>query len=498
MRENLSKMKTAALIFPNQLFEHNPAIIKTNLVYLVEEILFFKQYKFHKQKLMFHRASMKFYEKFLKENNHKVIYIESSSKLSDIRNLMPSLKKEGVTEIYFTDVVDNWLKKRIVVTAKSNCIKLKVYDSAGFINSKDEIKKYFSKKKNYSQTSFYIQQRKKLDLLLDDEGKPSGGKWTYDSDNRKKYPANKIPPQITFSEQNEFIKEAIKYVNKNFSQNYGLINEDFVYPTTFDESKDWFNQFLEKRFSEFGPFEDAIVSEESILHHSLLSPLLNAGLLTPDYIIKKTVNFADRNNIPINSVEGFLRQIIGWREFIRGIYAVEGTKQRTTNYWNFKRKIPKSFWKGETGIEPLDLTIKKILETGYCHHIERLMVLGNFMLLCEFDPDDVYKWYMEMFIDSYDWVMVPNVYGMSQFADGGLMATKPYISGSNYLMKVSDYKRGGWQQIWDGLFWRFMDKHRTFFLSNPRLGMLIKTFDKMEKRKKQKLLTAAESYLQQL
>lgn len=491
-------MKTVSLIFPHQLFQHHPAIYSKRTVYLVEEILFFKQYKFHKQKLIFHRASMKFYEKFLKENNHKVIYIESSSKLSDIRNLMPSLKKDGVTEIHFADVVDNWLEKRIVDTAKSNGIKLKVYDSAGFINSRDEIKKYFNGKKNYSQTSFYIQQRKNLDLLLDDDEKPIGSKWSYDSENRKKYPAKKIPPQITFPEQNKFIKEAIKYVNKNFSQNYGEINEKFIYPTTFKGSKDWLNQFLKIRFSDFGPYEDAIVSEESILHHSLLSPLLNSGILTSEYVVNASVNFANRNNIPINSVEGFLRQIIGWREFIRGIYAVEGTKQRTTNYWKFKRKIPKSFWKGETGIEPLDLTIKKILSNGYCHHIERLMVIGNFMLLCEFDPDDIYKWYMEMFVDSYDWVMVPNVYGMSQFADGGLMATKPYISGSNYLMKMSDYKKGDWQQIWDGLFWRFMDKHRTFFLSNPRLGMLIKTFDKMETKKKQKLLNSAENYLDSL
>jgi len=491
-------MNNVILIFPHQLFEKHPALTKDRFVYLVEENLFFKQYKFHKQKLVFHRASMKFYKEYLVSKNYKVKYVESESNLSDIRKLIKHLKKKGFSEIHFADVVDNWLEKRIFEAAKSNGIKIKVYDSLGFINSREEIKKYFNSKKNYSQTSFYMEQRKNLDLLIDDDGKPIGGKWTYDSENRKKYPAKKIPPQITFPEQNEFVKEAIKYVNKDFSQNYGSVSEEFIYPTTFNESKKWFNQFLEKRFSEFGPYEDAIVAEETILHHSLLSPLINSGLLTPEYVIDKTIKFADRNEIPINSLEGFLRQIIGWREFIRGIYEVDGSKQRTTNYWNFKRKIPKSFWKGETGIEPIDLTIKKILKTGYCHHIERLMVIGNFMLLCEFGPDDVYNWFMEMFIDAYDWVMVPNVYGMSQFADGGQMATKPYISGSNYLIKMSNYKKGEWQLIWDGLFWRFMDKHKNFFLSNPRLGMLIKTFDKMEKKKKQKLLTAAENYLHKL
>jgi deoxyribodipyrimidine photolyase-related protein len=158
----------------------------------------------------------------------------------------------------------------------------------------------------------------------------------------------------------------------------------------------------------------------------------------------------------------------------------------------------KNFWAGTTGIEPIDSTIKKILETGYCHHIERLMILGNFMLLCEFDPNEVYKWFMELFIDSYDWVMVPNVYGMSQFADGGIMATKPYISGSNYVLKMSNYKKGDWQETWDGLFWRFMHVHRSFFLQNPRLGMLISSFDKMPEQKQKMHLTNADHFLQTL
>lgn len=162
------------------------------------------------------------------------------------------------------------------------------------------------------------------------------------------------------------------------------------------------------------------------------------------------------------------------------------------------RKIPASFYNGTTGILPVDVTIKKVLETGYCHHIERLMILGNFMLLCEFDPDEVYTWFMEFFIDSYDWVMVPNVYGMSQYADGGLMSTKPYISGSNYIKKMSNYPSGQWQDIWDALFWRFMDVNREFFLKNPRLAMLIRTYDKWDDEKKSTLMARAENYLNSL
>jgi len=255
---------------------------------------------------------------------------------------------------------------------------------------------------------------------------------------------------------------------------------------------------LATRFQSFGAYEDAIVTHENILHHSVLTPMLNVGLLTPQFVVDETIRFANENDIPLNSLEGFIRQIIGWREFIRAVYQLKGTEERTKNYWNFTRKIPVSFWNGTTGIDPIDSTIKKVLETGYCHHIERLMVLGNFMLLCEFDPNEVYRWFMELFIDAYDWVMVPNVYGMSQFADGGLMATKPYISGSNYLMKMSDYKKGAWQEVWDGLFWKFMHIHRDFFLQNPRLGMLVNTFDKMPATKQQMHLSNAKRFLESL
>jgi deoxyribodipyrimidine photolyase-related protein len=212
--------------------------------------------------------------------------------------------------------------------------------------------------------------------------------------------------------------------------------------------------------------------------------MLNIGLLTPLQVIETSLQYAEQNNIPFNSVEGFVRQIIGWREFIRGIYVVKGSEERTRNYWQFNKKIPASFYNGTTGIEPIDVVIKKVLKTGYCHHIERLMILGNFMLLNEYHPDEVYQWFMELFIDSYDWVMVPNVYGMSQFADGGLMASKPYISGSSYVLKMSHYKKGDWCDTWDALFWEFMNKQRAFFSSNPRLGMLLKTYDKMSEEKR--------------
>ena len=492
-------MKAINLIFPNQLFEHSQLLENGFPIFLVEELLFFKHYNFHKQKIAFHRATMKHYEAFLISKNIEVDYIESSKDISDIRELIPYLKSLGITNISYIDPVDNWLQKRIAKGCLDNSIEKNVYDSPLFLNTKEDLQPFFrSDKKKYHQTSFYTAQRNNRHILIDPDGKPTGGKWTFDAENRKKYPAKKIPPAIQFPDVDSFYKEALEYVDKNFSTNIGQLTTNGLYPTNFKTSKLWFQQFLEQRFLEFGTYEDAIVAENSILNHSVLTPMLNIGLITPAYVIEQSIAFAETNNIPINSLEGFVRQIIGWREFIRGIYESRGSDERTRNFWGFTKKIPKSFYDGTTGIYPIDQTIKKTLETGYCHHIERLMVLGNFMLLCEFDPDEVYRWFMELFIDSYDWVMVPNVYGMSQFADGGLMATKPYISGSNYLMKMSNYKKGEWQAVWDGLFWRFMDTHRSFFRQNPRLGMLVAMFDKMPQEKRHKHLENAELYLAQL
>ena len=488
--------KDATLIFPHQLFENSPVLEHKAPIYLIEEYLFFKQYKFHKQKIAFHRASMKCYEAYLLSKNYEVIYIEATDDLCYISTLIEQLSKEGVHHLNYMEVSDYWLRQRIEESSKKQHITLTVFDSPLFINNKEDLNHFFKKdKKSFHQTTFYKQERKRLGILMDKNDEPMGGKWTYDTENRKKYPAKKTPPAIHFPEVTTYHKEAKEYVDTHFSDHYGALTKEVYYPIDFEASKVWFDQFLEQRFSEFGIYEDAIVGENSILNHSVLTPMLNVGLLTPHLIIDTTLAYAEKHDIPINSLEGFVRQIIGWREFMRGMYELKGVHQRTRNFWGFTRKIPKSFYTGTTGVVPIDTTIKKILKTGYCHHIERLMVLGNFMLLCEFDPEEVYKWFMELFIDSYDWVMVPNVYGMSQFADGGSFATKPYISGSNYVMKMSNYGKGDWQQSWDGLFWRFMHEHRDFFKGNPRLKMLLSTFDRMDDAKKESHLKHAVKFL---
>ena len=486
------------VLFPHQLFEQNSLIDKCDTIYLIEEYLFFKQYNFHQQKIAFHRASMKFYESYLQSKNIQVVYIDASNDLADIRNLISHFKTIDIDYFEYMDTTDCWLEQRINYVSKQQNIEANKNRSLLFLNTSEEITAYFSDKKRFFQTDFYKYQRQKRNILMEEYLRPFGGKWTYDDENKLRYPKGKTPPKVDRILPNSFYTEAVEYTRTYFHQNYGTLNSDFIFPSTFDESKNWLQDFFRHRFSEFGAYEDAIVADETILNHAVLTPMLNVGLITPQCIIDEALIYASNYEIPLNSLEGFIRQILGWREFVRAVYEQKGNEERTKNYWGFSRKIPSSFWNGTTGIEPLDTTIKKVLNTGYCHHIERLMVLGNFMLLCEFDPDDVYRWFMELFIDAYDWVMVPNVYGMSQFADGGLMSTKPYISGSNYLMKMSDFKKGEWQGVWDGLFWRFMHVHRDFFMQNPRLGMLVNSFDKMTTEKKHIHLSKAEQFLASL
>ena len=488
--------KTPFVIFPNQLFKDTTALASVDEVYLIEETLFFKEFKFNKKKLILHRASMRYYADYLRRKRISVNYIETTSRDSDIRNLLACLKKNSIHNFTHYDVCDNWLEKRILESCEKLSINRTEIPTPLFLNTKKDLDTYFLRRDRFSQADFYIQQRKTRNILMDEQEKPVGGKWSFDKENRLKYPKKKSAPSLWTPKKNEYHTEAESYVDKYFSDNYGSIKDSNFFPVTHEDSEKWLECFLVERFSEFGAYEDAIVAGETFLNHSVLTPMLNIGLLTPQKVVSDVLNFASENNVPLNSLEGFIRQIVGWREFIRGVYVFAGSKIRSSNYWGFKAPLPNSLYDATTGIAPLDDSIRKSLESGYCHHIERLMVLGNYMLLIECDPNQVYRWFMEMFVDAYDWVMVPNVYSMSQFADGGVLATKPYISGSNYILKMSNYKKADWCQEWDALFWSFMNTHRDRLGKNPRLAMLLKTFERFDDNKKRGMYEIAKSIIE--
>ena len=495
-------MKQISLVFPNQLFKESPLLKLGFDIIMIEDSLFFgndKNFKLvnHINKLIFLKASMKSYKAFLEDLGNKVIYAENKNDFTTFDYLKKYVANKYET-INIINPHDYLIMKRIDKFAKSNDININIHQSPMFITNNDLIKEFENNNKKPLMAKFYEKQRKSLNILVDSGLSPIGGKWSFDELNRKKLPRQIEVPKINISIKGEFIKN-IESELLNSNLEFIGTSEYFLYPTNFEEANLWLDDFFEDRFHLFGDYEDAISKNENFLWHSILSPLLNVGLITPKELIEKALNFAEENRISINSLEGFVRQIIGWREFMCLIYKKYGNTMRTQNFWNFeKNKIPNSFYTGETGILPFDNTIKNILKFGYCHHIERLMILGNFMLLCNIHPDQVYKWFMEMFIDSYDWVMVPNVYGMSQFSDGGIFSTKPYISSSNYIKKMSDYKHGEWCDIWDGLFWKFIKDNEKFFRKQYRLAMLARNLDKMPPEKLKKHFQNANNFLENM
>lgn len=456
-------MKEIALILPNQLFSDNPVLDKKREVFLIEHPRYFTDFLFHKQKLLLHRASMKEYFDTLKSKGYKVSYIEYSHAKKKIDSIPPK------TIVHIIDPVDNDLESELKKHAKKNSFTIEWHESPMFLTSTEWITKNFKKKKRFLMHSFYMQQRKRLNILIN-KGKPTGGSWSFDKENQESIPESVKIPAIKKQSANKYTKEAQKYITTHFPKNPGTI-DTILYPTNSSTAQKAFDQFLAQRLKNFGPYEDAIKKEESFLFHSVLTPALNTGLITPEYVIERTMNYAKKHTIPINSLEGFIRQIIGWREFVRAVYQVIGKEQKKSNFFGNKESLPSSFYDGTTQIEPIDETIHKLIETAYSHHIERLMILGNFMLISEIKPNDVYQWFMEMYIDSYDWVMVPNVYGMSQYADPS-MTTKPYITSSQYVLKMSNYKKGPWCQVWDGLFWTFMKKHESKLHKIPRMQFM--------------------------
>lgn len=470
---------------------------------MTEDPLFFEDtrypVRFHKQKLAFHRATMKKYQNHLESRGFTPQYIQFDGAGSHTNEIVRQLADAGYHTLLACDVHDFILEKRLNAAAETFGVEVEWLDSPGFFNTTALNRQFRSNRKRWFMADFYQFQRKHLNILMDGNGKPMGGQWSFDADNRKKVPKKLLPsvPQVLPRKPDAAEREAMDYVNANWNGNPGSLGQIW-YPTDHQAASDWLDQFLEKKLGQFGDYEDAILQGENWLWHSILTPMLNIGLLTPRQVVSRTVKYAETNDVPLNSLEGFLRQIIGWREFMSATYNDLGVTMRTTNFWKHKRPLPKSFYTGETGITPVDDCIKRVLKTGYCHHIERLMVLGGFMFICEINPDDIYMWFMEMFADSYDWVMVPNVYAMSQNADGGTITTKPYFSGSAYVLRMSHYQKGDWCDIWDGLYWRWIDKHKTKLSSNPRWAMMCKTAQKMDQDKMARHREIADSWLKKL
>lgn len=462
-------MTRTILVFPHQLFKE--IFFMEGEVLLIEDPLFFGDAKhpipFHKQKLMLHYASMDAFEARLKNDGRTVrrICYEDGSVPDYFKGVSPS------GEVVYFDLVDDVLRRRVEAQIESFGGAVKKLDTPNFITTLEEIHTHFKRDKDFYMHDFYIVQRNKHDVLMK-AGKPEGGKYSFDTANRKKLPKDIEIPVMEAKKPSLHVLSAKKKVNALFPDNPGVA-EGFDYPITHESAEASFKFFLRRKMLHFGPYQDALSERGSVLFHSRLSAALNIGLLSPMAMVRA----AERVDAPIESREGYIRQILGWREFMRASYEKLGGRMRRSNTLGHTRKMPQWFKEGKSGLHPFDTVIGRLESSAYSHHIERLMVIGNLALLLRIDPDEVYRYFMAMHIDAYDWVMVPNVYGMSQFAAGALLTTKPYFSGANYLRKMGDFKKGEWEEAWDALFYLFVRDHRTMIEKNPRLRMLIRHLD---------------------
>ena len=485
------------LILGNQLF--NPKYLNKfsdHTFYMAEDLGLCTFQKHHKLKILLFLSSMRSFKDELKSKKFNIIYKDCHKdfNLSYEKKLERTIKYKKINEVSFFEIEDIFFEKRIKLFLKKKNIKFNEIKSPMFLTSRMEFKKYLESTKKPFMANFYKINRSKTNILMNKNGTPKGGKWSFDEDNRKKLPDKiDIPKHLKF-QSTSHTEDLKKFIEINFKNHPGSTN-NFWFPTTRDQTQKLFDQFIKNKINLFGDYEDAVSKKSNILFHSALSPVINIGLITPGEIIDKVKKV--ENKIRINSLEGYVRQIIGWREFMRGIYQNYDKRLDNTNFFNHKNKMKASWYNGTTGLDPLDHSIKNALNFGWSHHIERLMILANIMNLCQIHPKQVYKWFMEMFVDSSDWVMAPNVYGMGLFSDGGIFATKPYICGSAYFLKMMDFKKGEWCNVMDGLYWNFINRNRKFFLKNPRLSMMVRIFDKMKLDRKKIILKSADKFIKQ-
>ncbi len=477
------------LVFPQQLFEQHPAFELAQEFWLIEDELFFTKVPFHQKKLALHRASMSYYAEYLRSNNKEVRYIEE--KEAKLEGIFAQLR-QITTQLIVVDPTDFLLEKRIRRYASQQEMSIHWLNNPSFLNTPTDNKALFGQREQrFFMADFYKKQRERLGILLEANGQPLGGRWSFDADNRKALPKGLATPDFPVY-QSGWAREAQTFISENYPTHPGDPNLS-AYPVTHQEAKAALDFFIENNLERFGPYQDAFSTDSTFVFHSNLSAALNIGLLLPGEVVERVLDAFQAGKVAIESTEGFIRQVIGWREFIRAVYEKVGVVQRTKNAMQHHRALD---WKKLSALSMFVQVDHKLQKHAYAHHIERLMLLGNFFFLAEKHPDEVYQFFMTYFIDAYDWVMVPNVYGMSQYADGGLMTTKPYFSGSNYLKKQGFKTDAEGAALFDALFWHFVDKHQERLRKNMRTVQMVANWNRMLPEKKAAQLERAALYFE--
>ena len=506
--------KTLRLILGDQLNSNHSWFSKvdSSVIYVMMEVRTETDYaKHHIQKVVGFFASMQSFSKSLKSAKHNIIYIglnDENNLQSFDKNLNTLISEHQITNFEYQFPDEYRLDKILKDYCEKLTITTSVVDSEHFFSSRNELGDFFEGKKTFLMESFYRNMRKKHDVLMEND-KPLNGKWNYDEDNRKKLPKNHKP--ITPLVFNNNVSDILAEIHKTDIKTIGTIDaENFVWPINRKQSLELLEFFVNECLSLFGSYQDAMTPNEWSLYHSRISFSMNIKMISPQEVIEKAITEWRKrpDEIQYNQLEGFVRQIIGWREYMRGIYWLKMPEYATMNFFNNQETLPDWFWTGNTKMLCLKDSIKQSLNYAYAHHIQRLMITGNFALLAGVHPDELDAWYLGIYIDAIEWVEITNTRGMSQFADGGIVGTKPYVSSASYIDKMSHYcgscfykkavKTGDKACPFNSLYWNFYDKNEDKLGKNPRIGMMYNVWRKMNPDAKTALLEQADFYLKNI
>ena len=510
----MPRQKTLRLILGDQLNVNHSWFKKPDksVTYVLMEIRQETDYVAHHiQKIAAFFAAMRAFAGCLRKLGHRVIYLkldDPKNRQTIAGNITELLNQKKFTHFEYLLPDEYRLDLQLRDLAKILPVPIQATDTQHFLTERQELKDFFAGKKRYLMESFYRWMRKRYDILMDKD-KPFGGQWNYDQKNRQAYD-HKVPiPQPLLFEND--VSDIVRTIRRKKVATIGEIQPaKLIWPTNRDQSLALLKSFVDDFLPAFGTYEDAMISANWHLFHSRLSFAMNTKMLHPLEVINAAIQAWEKkpSKIEIQQIEGFVRQILGWREYMRGIYWTLMPDLSAMNYFDHQGALPDFYWTGETRMNCLRAATGQSLKHAYAHHIQRLMVTGNFALLAGVHPDAVDEWYLGIYIDAIQWVELPNTRAMSQFADGGQVATKPYISSAKYIHSMSDYcntckydwklRHGDMACPFNSLYWEFLNRHRKRLQKNPRVGMMYRTWDRMDNREKKQVLNQAANYLKNL
>lgn len=485
-------MKNALILYPNQLFPGDK-LPEVQTVVIVEEPLFFGmdsegRSRLHKQKLILQRASMQRYvEEVLWPAKIDVDYVELDvfMKTGDVLDRVKNFE-----HVYIFDPVDEVLTERLLQARRERETgpPVEFLPSPNFYLKEQEIREYLEAH-HKSFDSFYQWQRERFNILIGEDYKPVGGKWKLES-KQTKLSADETPPNFAVFGDNKHAQDAIHWAEEHFPDNPG--ETDFIWPTNHAEAAEWLEDFLQNRLDNYASHQDAINNHAPWLFHSALSSSLNLGLLSPQQVVESALNRHVKKPVQLANLENFVRQILGWREYMRGLYVTKRASLSLSDPFKSQRRLTDAWYTGKTGLPPFDDLAHKLQGHGYAHQAERQMIAGNLMILCEINPEDINKWFSELFVDAYDWITLPSIYNLSQFTDGNANIA---ISPSNVILDISNHERGEWSNVWDGLYWRFIEKHREVLKHSARMRPIVQRLERLDADQKRIINYRAEDFL---